>query len=137
VPSGTPRKGDRDMHRKTSTIDRAAMIRHLAAGFALLSLTVALLATLFATVAPSAAGIPAAPTWQAQSAAKLAHDATHLRPYWNGRSPAVWTSETPAMCLAKYHGRHGWIRIDNQGPRWRAECLPDGHEYAWGLPDHP
>ena len=72
------------MH-KTSTIDRAAMIRHLATGFALFALTVALLATLFATTAPSAAGIPAAPAWQAQSAAMLAHDATRVRPARGGR----------------------------------------------------
>lgn len=55
------------------------------------------------------------------------------RPVWNGRSPAVWTSDTPPMCVAADLGRHGWFRINDQGREWRGECQRDGREFAWGV----
>jgi hypothetical protein len=50
--------------------------------------------------------------WQPASAS--------VRPYWNGRSPAVWTSPVDPMCLAKFSGRHGWVKAGSH--RFRAVC---------------
>jgi hypothetical protein len=87
----------------------------------LAALTAGLLVALFLTAAPSAAS-------------------ASTRPWSDGRHPAVWASPTDPMCLARFRGRHGWVRVGNHGPRYRAECLPEGPHgqgpYSWGLVDH-
>ena len=116
------------MHRRT---------REIPAGQIVTAIVLLVLTAILALGAMAIGSQPAeaSTAWQTRSAAMLAQDATHARPYWNGRSPAVWNSETSPVCLAKFQGRHGWIRTDNHGPRWRAECLPDGPRmFAWGLP---
>jgi hypothetical protein len=55
------------------------------------------------------------------------------RPYWNGRTPHVWTNQTPPVCVHKDAYHYGIIRTGNH--YWRAECMPDGPGlYAWGTP---
>jgi hypothetical protein len=116
------------MHRKTRTTDHAVMIRHLATGFALFALTVALLATLFTIATPSVAAAPAANPAMFQPAANAA---AHLRPVWDGYRPARWTGPD-AMCPASSARLHRWARADQRGPWFRVECLPDGPgPWAW------
>jgi len=43
-----------------------------------------------------------------------------VRPYWNGRSPAVWISPVDPMCLGEFSGRHGWVKADSH--HFRAVC---------------
>lgn len=99
------------MHRKTREIPAGQII----GGLILLALAVAALVGVSALGSPSAASV---------------------RPYWDGRSPAVWTSPVDPMCLARYNGRHGVIMI-NVGDgthRYPAMCMQEGGEvYSWGL----
>jgi hypothetical protein len=111
-------------------------VRAIPAGQIVAAITLLVLTVILALGAVAIGSQPAAAsgTWPSRTAAMLAQDASHLRPYWDGRHPAVWTSPVDPMCVARFHGRHGWIRAGSHGPRWRAECLPDGpREYAWGI----
>jgi hypothetical protein len=54
------------------------------------------------------------------------------RPFWNGHTPWVWTSEVAPVCSARLAGQQGLIRPGDVGPVWVATCLRDGREFAWG-----
>jgi hypothetical protein len=109
-------------HRKVREIPAGQIVTAIA----LLVLTV----ILALGVAIGSQPAEASTAWQARSAAMLAQDATHARPYWDGRHPKVWVGQDP-MCLARYHGRHGWAGADKHDPRFRVECEPDGSLFAW------
>jgi hypothetical protein len=114
------------MHRKT----RVFPLGEIIAASILLGLAVALLTGLSWLGSPTAAAAnPAMFTPAAKVTASLI-------PYWDGRHPKTWTSEDDPLCVARFHGRHGWLRIDNYGPRVRMECEPigpPGGRYAWNV----
>lgn len=112
-------------------------VREIPAGQIVAAIVLLVLTAILALGAVAIGSQPAAAStvWQTRSAAILAQDATQARP-WDGRLPKVWVGQDP-MCLARYHGRHGWARADKRGPRFRVECEPDGSLFAWNAVSHP
>jgi hypothetical protein len=123
------------MHRKTREFPTGQIV----ALAILVALAIALAVGISALGSPAAAASTTGGTgnaWQTASAANLAKAASNARPWWDGRHPKTWTGQHP-MCEARYHGRHGWVRPGNDGPRFRVVCEPIGDGwYAWDAVKH-
>ena len=83
----------------------------------------ATLAAVVATAAVSLAGCTAG--------GPVAH--ATVRPFWDGRHPAVWTSPVDPMCEAQIAGRHSVARSGGGGPVFGVVCQRDGSEFVWGI----
>jgi hypothetical protein len=66
--------------------------------------------------------------------------AAHLRPFWNGKSPKVWTGTVEPMCDWRYAHHIGLAR-DGQGNTFWLECQPEGPKgegpWSWSLTSPP
>jgi hypothetical protein len=54
-----------------------------------------------------------------------------IRPYWDGRSPAVWTADTEPMCMRALSGRVGRAMDPRTGTRFLLQCQAEGDNGPW------
>lgn len=101
-------------HRKNAPlVPRSVQVGHIAGAVILALALAAITLALFAV--PSA-------------------NASSHRPYWDGKSPKVWTSSVDPMCSWLNVHHIGLMRLN--GETYYAECLPEGPKsdtYSWSL----